>query len=201
LRPSFTTGSKNTKASRSRARLGTRQTDSSKARIEIRLKNEGEERSYLTSAVFTVRKLLRVAPCGIGAGIVVGGHYDVVLPRKASKDQTVELPINQQVAPDGVARFVFRVGRRFSNADTGRMFVYQLDVAVRHDGADDPTEVGRVLLLLPGSPAMDELNFDLPPTQRGCVQDTLDSFREAAQLEGIRSLQFERTLTAAKAAS
>jgi hypothetical protein len=172
--------------------IGSRQTDRSRARVEIRLRNTGERRTVITDAVVTIRKLIAVPPCGVGAGIEVSNTYDVVLPRHASDGDSVEFPINQQIAPDGVDRFVFTVGH---NRDAGEV-VYQLDLAVRHDNAKEPSEVGRVLIALPGAPTTDRLYLDTPPAERGCGQEVIDSLREAAQLEGVRSPQLERALTA-----
>lgn len=174
--------------------IGSRQTDRSRARVEVRLRNTGERRTVITDAVVTIRKLIAVPPCGVGGGIEVSNTYEVVLSRHAADGDSVEFPINQQIAPDGVDRFVFTVGHDYE--DAGLIFVYQLDLAVRHDNEKEPSEVGRVLIALPGAPTTDRLYLDSPPAQRGCGQDVIDSLREAAQLEGVRSPQLERALTA-----
>lgn len=180
---------------------GSRQTNRSKARIEIRLKNVGKERAYLTAAIFTVRRLIEVPPCGAGSGVIISSHYDVVLPRGAAEGESVEIPIDQQIDPDGVDRFVFSVGRNFATADLGRTFVYELNIAVAHDGRADPTDVGQVLVALPGSPRVFDLHLDVAPVERGCLQDALDAFGEAASLAGTPSPQLERILAAAQANS
>jgi hypothetical protein len=176
-----------------------RQSDRSKPRIELRLENTGEKRTYITAAVFTVRKVIAIGPCGAGAGVIVSAKYDVVLPERAAEGQQIEVPINQQIAPDGVDRFVFRVGRNAGSADAGVTHVYQLDIAVLHDGSDEPADAGQVLVAVPGSPRVEDLHLDLPPAQRGCLSDIVDGFAEAARLEGARSPRLDRVLTAAAA--
>jgi hypothetical protein len=181
--------------------LGTsHQTDESKARIEIRLKNNGDQRTYLTSAIFTVRKQIVITPCGLGAGVPISGSYEVVLPRRSAPGEKVEVPIDQQIGPDEADRFVFRVGPELSERDLGLTLVYQLDIAVRHDGSDEPAGVGQAVIALPGSPRDFILPSDIvgrPPT--GCAQDTLNKLREAAQLDGVRSPEFQSVLASAEA--
>lgn len=48
--------------------IGSRQTDRSRARVEVRLRNTGERRTVITDAVVTIRKLIAVPPCGLGGG-------------------------------------------------------------------------------------------------------------------------------------
>lgn len=175
-----------------------RQSDESKARIEIRLKNNGDRSATLTSAVFTIRKQIVVTPCGLGAGLAVSASYDVILPRRAEQGEAVEVPINQQIGPDEADRFVFRVGPEFSERDLGLTLIYQLDVAVEHDGSDEPAEVGQALVAFPGSPEPERIKYTLPqgldnpPPE--CAQDTLNKLREAAQLDGVRSPEFQSIL-------
>jgi len=177
-----------------------RPTDASKARIEVRLQNNGNRRSVLTSAILTVRKQVVVTPCGLGAGLAVSATYDVVLPRRPADGQTVEVPIDQQLGPDEADRFVFSVGAEFAGGvDLGLVLIYQLDVAIRHDGSEKPTDVGRVVVALPGSPPDFVLPRDISSPQPGCEQDSLNEFREAAQLDGVRSPQLQRILASAQA--
>jgi hypothetical protein len=172
--------------------VGSRQTDRSRARVEVRLRNTGERRTFITDAVVTIRKMIAVPPCGVGGGIEVSNTYDVVVPRHATDGDSVGFPINQQIAPDGVDRFVFTVGH---DRDAGEV-VYQLDLAVRHDNEKEPLEVGRVLIALPGAPTTYRSYLGSPAAQQGCGGGVIDSLREAAQLDGVRSPQLERALTA-----
>jgi hypothetical protein len=175
----------------------TRQTEASKARIEIRLKNVGERRSVVTSAIVTIRKLLAVPPCGIGAALVVSASYDIVLPQDLQEAQSHEVPINQELGRDEADRFELSIGREFSDEEVGLRFIYQLDVAVRHNGSDKPIEVARVLIELPGV-NMDQAQRWQPPS--GCDHDTLKTYREAAQLEGVHSPELEGVFAAARMA-
>lgn len=182
-----------------RGARASRQTDDSKPRVELRLKNEGERRAYITAATLTVHKLIQVPPCGAGGGVLLSGHYEVTLPREAGEGDTVEVPIDRQVPPDGVDRFEFRIGREYSpRHDEGRTFVYQLDVGLRHDGAKEPVNVGRILIAVPATPSVYALGLELPPASRGCTKPALEDFREAAELDGFRSPQLEHLIETAQ---
>ncbi|HXQ88339.1 MAG TPA: hypothetical protein VN733_01760 [Solirubrobacterales bacterium] len=174
------------------------QTSDSGTRVELRLKNEGERRAYITAATFTISRLIRVPPCGAGGGVMLSGHYAVVLPRDAAEGETIEAPIDRQILPDGVDRFEFRVGRDRDGMDVGLTYVYQLDVALRHDGASEPVDVGRILVALPGVPSIAATGLNRPPSeQQGCIEDTVKSLQEAAELDGTRSPALERLLAEA----
>jgi hypothetical protein len=179
--------------------LATRQTDKSKARVEIRLENAGARRTYITSAIFTVEKVIEVPSCRNGASIAVSAHYDVLLPGSAGGGEKLEVPVNQQIAPDGVDRFVFRVGQRSGGSELDTV-IYQLGISVSHDGASEPVEVGQVLLALPGSPTRQDLYLGSPSARHGCGPEALEAFQAAAQLDGVRSRQFGAVLTAARVA-
>ncbi|HWA53436.1 MAG TPA: hypothetical protein VG816_04615 [Solirubrobacterales bacterium] len=169
-----------------------RQTDRSKARVEIRLQNTGERRTYITGAVVTVRRVIPVPPCGVGAGIRLSAAYDILIPRDVRPSDTVEVPINQTIPADGVDRFVFRIGRRKAEMDLTD-FIYQLDLAVRHDNAVDPIDVGRVVVSLPGAPRADFFRTEDPS---GCQLPVFDAVGEAAELDGARSPQLQSVFAA-----
>lgn len=172
--------------------VATRQTDRSKARVEIRLQNTGERRTYITEAVVTVRKVIALPPCGVGAGLRLSSAYDILLPRDAGPGDTIEVPINQTIPGDGVDRFVFRIARKKSEMDLTES-IFQLDLAVEHDNASDPIDVGRVLVSLPGAPRADFFRSDDPS---GCQLPVFDAVNEAAELDGVRSPQLEDVFAA-----
>ncbi len=107
------------------ALTASRQTGDSKPRIEVRLQSTGNRRSVLTSALLTVRKEVVVEPCGLGAGLVLSGTYDIHLPNRAVEDQGVEVPIDQQLGPDEADRFAFNLGLEGPAKDFGLTLVYQ----------------------------------------------------------------------------
>lgn len=104
----------------------------------------------------------------------------------------MEFPINQQIAPDGVDRFAFTVGH---DRDGVRVFVYQLDLAVRHDNAKNPPRSDAFSSHCRAHRPWTVFTWTLH-RRRGCGQEVIDSLREAAQLEGVRSPQLDRALTA-----
>ena len=182
------------------ALTASRQTEDSKPRIEVRLQNTGNRRSVLTSAILTVRKEVVVTPCGLGAGLLLSTTYDVRLPNRAAEGQTVEIPIDQQLAPDEADRFAFNLGLEDPAKDFGLTLVYQLDVAVRHDNKDKPVDLGRVLVALPGSPPPEyTLPGDFVNPEEACAKDTLNKLRQVQQLDGVRSPELQSLLAAASA--
>jgi hypothetical protein len=185
------------------ALTASRQTDDSKPRIEVRLQNIGNRRSVLTSAILTVRREVVVAPCGLGAGLLVSATYDVLLPNRAAEGQAIEVPINQQLGPDEADRFTFNLGLEDPAKDFGLTLVYQLDIAVRHDNSDKPVDLGRVVVALPGTPRPDTLDYMLQGLsinpEEACVQDFFNKLGQVSQLDGVRSPELESLLAAARA--
>jgi hypothetical protein len=167
-----------------------RQSDQSKARIKLYLHNKGDRRSVITGAIFTLRKFVAVPPCGVGAGIMVSASYDVELPRDLAEGQTVEVPMKQQVGPDETDGVERRVGREFADEDMGLEYLYQLDIALRHDDLDKPLAVGTVLIELPGT-------ADDPTFMLSNYPEYVVAHGAAARLDGIRSPQLTNLLDAA----
>jgi hypothetical protein len=185
------------------ALTASRQTDDSKPRIEIRLQNIGNRRSVLTSAILTVRREVVVAPCGLGAGLLVSATYDVLLPNRAAEGHTVEVPIDQQLGPDEADRFAFNLGLEDPAKDFGLILVYQLDVAARHDNSDTPVDLGRVVVALPGTLPPDTLDYMRQQLstnpEEPCAQDYLNQVGQVSQLDGVRSPELESLLATARA--
>jgi len=169
-----------------------RQTDASKARVEIRLENNGDRQAVLTSAVFTIRKLIEVGLCGLGGELPVSAGYDVTLPGRVG--EWVEIPFNQQLKPDEADRFVFRVGEPDQLFREGTIGIYQVDVSVQHDGDKTPLSVGRVVLALPYvQPEMFQFTRAIPPAT-ACVPGSRARFQPVMQLGGVRSQQLQTAL-------
>lgn len=166
------------------------QTDSSKARIEIRLHNLGAQRSVLTAARFTVRRLAIIRPCGQGAPLAVSTRYDLRLPQR--EGATVTLPIDEQLGPDQADRFVFRViSKRYRQRHTADVLVYELGIAVLHDDSPKPLRVGEVVLAVPGAPTSNEpeANYFGVPGHADCVKHAPADQRIAATFSGVKSPQ------------
>jgi len=170
-----------------------RQSQASKAQVEIRLQNNGNRQAYFASGVITVRKEIVMPPCGQGSGgLMVSGTYDVpLLRRRDAQGQTIEFPINQVVDADDSSRFAFRIGPEFSDEDVGQTLFYQLDIAVQH--GNETTGVGRVLLGFPGISPLGILPVDIAHP-KGCDRETVAALRQVARLRGVRSPELQRVL-------
>jgi hypothetical protein len=166
--------------------------NASKPRVEIRVHNTGTRRAVLTSARFTVTDFVRIVPCGLGAGLVASARYDVVLPVKPRRGETVEVPINQQLGPDEADRFVFRLGVDDLEKILGLIDVYELHVTVAHDNEPEPVDVGRVVVVLPGAPEPFAIEFFPVPGATTCSRAPSKAARRALTFEGTRSPEVEQ---------
>jgi hypothetical protein len=167
--------------------VASRQTDASKPRIHVRLHNTGGRRSVLTSALFTVKRFVRIVPCGLGGGLTASARYDLVLPSSPRAGQVIEVPINQQLGADEADRFVFRVGSSKAADDIGLILVYELGIGVRHDGASQPLDVGTAVVALAGTPD-ESLQF-----RKGgvCAKAPSGAEARAALFQGAHSSELE----------
>lgn len=183
-----------------KGQVGSRQTDSSKPRIEIRLHNQGTSRAVLTSARFVVRRFSDFPVCGQGAGLFVSARYDAMLPDKAGA--VVEVPIDQQLGPDEADRFAFRLSaQHYDPTYLGHYLFYELDVSVRHDNAPKPLDVGRVAIAIPGAPPTDTARFFVVSGQSTCSTTPPREQLAVTSFKGARSAELDDFTAALRAAA
>ena len=183
------------------ALTASRQTEDSKPRIEVRLQNTGNRRSVLTSAILTVRKEVVVRPSSLGAGLLLSTTYDVRLPNRAAEGQTVEIPIDQQLAADEADRFAFNLGLE----DPGKDFGLSAGVPARccrsprqQRQAGRPRTSPRRPSRAPRRPEYTSPGDFVNP-EEACAKDTLNKLRQVQQLDGVRSPELQSLLAAASA--
>lgn len=168
-----------------------RQSEGSKARIEIRLKNNGDRQSVFTEGNITVRRQIVAPGCGIQRGtgpLRVSDTYDIreLLPQRRAQGRTIHFEVNHQVGPHDADRFVFTIGAEPGKQDVGEVRLYQLDMSVQRDGTNEPTRLGRVVLAFPG---VRPYLLPVPSAQKmlPCELEDLKALRKVAKLRGVRS--------------
>ena len=130
------------------------------SRLDIKLHNVGTRRLVLTRARVSVLAVVRLPLCYSQGGLGVTGHYDVTLPARTG---SVEVHLHQQLGPDEADRFRLAVGTSKNNLQIStpataasparlRSLVYRLRVAIFHDGAATPIDLGEALVSVPSAP-------------------------------------------------
>lgn len=172
-------------------------------KLEVKVHNTGTRRVVITHGQVEVRQLIVLPWCEApGAALRETGRYDVALPASPGSNGVVEVPVNQQVGPDEADRFAFSFGVvRTEPPESVRytVRVYQLDVALRHDGGGAPVKVGTFVLALPSVPGIHERAAIFPERgifPRRCAKSNRASARRALQLDGRRSEAFATGLGA-----
>lgn len=176
----------------------TRQAEPAKPRIELRLHNVGTQRSVLTSARFELKRHVRIAACGVGAGLLESASYDVMLPGEPARDEVVEVPINQQLGPDEADRFSFRLSTPEAyKDDLGTTVIYEIGISVLHDDAPEPLKAGEVVVAVPATPARSDADPQAPYSffAPGCVPAPPPETHVAASFSGVRSLELTEFLS------
>ena len=125
--------------------------------MEFTIHNTGSSRGIVEEATFTVEDHMTVLPC-VGGGIVeLSAEYDLLLPSNAERGDQFTVPVSQQVGPDEADRFA--VNARLDEASMGFEELYRLDVELVIDGRAEDVDVGPVIVVLPHSPADDQLSY------------------------------------------
>ena len=140
--------------------------------IELVVRNTGESVSVITEAALTVREVIRSSrpgtceeeasessrvqvPSGSAAShlgfVGVSGSYAVSIPPGDEDvvDGPLSVAVNQDIAPDAADRFSFQVEIEGDGESWSVPSVYLVDVAIHHDGGDEPLETGSVLVGIP----------------------------------------------------
>jgi len=157
--------------------------------IELVVRNTGESVSVITEAALTVRDVLHPAviagceppsdesgpePSGgsfaTNQGFVdVSGSYAVSIPAGDVIGGPLSVAVNQDIAPEDADRFAFAIGIEEDEASGSSPAVYLVDVAIDHDGGDEPLHAGSVL-------------FGVPVFDPECAELTEDELEELEQL-------------------
>lgn len=122
-------------------------------RIEALVHNAGTARSVVTRAELRVERVESLEQCASQGDLPLSNAYDVRLPVEAGDVASVAL--HQQLAPDEADRFALDLASEQPNGPDGapRIWLYQLNVALFHDGRPTPLDLGEVVVTVPDVPA------------------------------------------------
>jgi len=127
--------------------------------LELMVHNAGLDSSVVSRARLEVLAVHRLPLCYTQGDLPLSEGYDVQLPGDAAQGDVVEAPLHQQIQPGGNDRFRIDFGVDDKGGEEGRPFpgvhLFELGVALVHDGLTDPLPMGNVLLSIPELPRGD----------------------------------------------
>lgn len=149
--------------------------------LEILIHNTGGTLAVLDAAVVRIERVFRVDRCASQNDIPLSDTYGLVLPHKASSTVR-ELPIHDQVPPDGVDRFAVSLSTPLSVRSPSTYFLFRLHVELKNDGPETPLPVGTALISLPVVP--DQGEYYWTPTTVELLSSFFTEGRSVAELWG-----------------
>jgi hypothetical protein len=185
--------------------------------LELLVHNDGRGRSVVSRARIEVLRVYPMPLCFTQGELPVSGRYGVRLPEDSQPGDVVEVPIHQQVPPDGADRFVFDLG--VAPADPGSdtlegLYLFEVEVSLVHDDGSSPLPMGKALvsleelpftteyLLRKGQFSRLEREYGSPPPQTWmpplpCWQANGRTLLLAASSEATRSRQLQTIMDVA----
>jgi hypothetical protein len=136
--------------------------ESGPPRVEVVLHNAGTGRSIVTRATFHILHVVELTQCFTQGGFPLSGNYDVVLPRDPKAGQTVTVPVHEQLTGDEADRFTLSLAEE-SETQSGQsleggplhVYVFQLEVSLKHDGSAKFDKLGKILVAVPTIPELE----------------------------------------------
>jgi hypothetical protein len=124
--------------------------------VEMLVHNAGLDSSVVSRARIEVLAVHRLPLCYTQGDLPLSEGYDVQLSGDAAQGDVVEAPLHQQIGSLGNDRFRINLGVDDAGGEEGRPFpgvyLFELNVAIAHDGLDEPLSMGTVLLSIPEVP-------------------------------------------------
>ncbi|HEX2266247.1 MAG TPA: hypothetical protein VHH14_08185 [Solirubrobacterales bacterium] len=124
--------------------------------MELMVHNAGLDSSVVSRVRIEVLAVHRLPLCFTQGDLPLSEGYDVQLPGDAAQGDVVEVPLHQQIGPLKNDRFRINLGVDDTGGEEGRPFpgihLFELNIALIHDGLVDPLPMGTVLLSIPQVP-------------------------------------------------
>jgi hypothetical protein len=156
--------------------------------VDVTVRNTGDLVSVIKRASFRIQAFGFLRICGAGGGLEPSENYNVTLPPRPKIGDEVAAKVSQQIAPNAVDRFTFRLNVPFRAMQLGT-YLYQLDVKLFRDTEPRPLDAGKVLVSIPYTP--NRVGYFPPPDGRSgfpeCERPNLATFKRVVALEGVRS--------------
>ena len=124
--------------------------------VELMVHNAGGDSSVVSRARIEVLAVHRLPLCYTQGDLPLSEGYDLQLPGDAAQGDVVEAPLHQQLDPLKNDRFRINLGVDDAGGEEGRPFpgvhLFEVNIAVDHDGLEEPLSMGTVLLSIPEVP-------------------------------------------------
>ena len=140
-----------------------------KPALELLVRNGGRGTAVISRAEIEVLRVYSLPLCFTQGALPVSESYGVRLPPDAKPGETIEAPLHQQVGTSEADRFKIRLsvdldrvreygvaagelGAEEGDGQLPGFYIFEIAVALVHDGGGAPLEMGTALVSLPGLP-------------------------------------------------
>lgn len=124
--------------------------------VELMVHNAGLDSSVVSRARIEILAVHRLPLCYTQGDLPLSEGYDVQLPGDAAQEDVVEAPLHQQIGSLSNDRFRINLGVDGAGGEEGRPFpgihLFELSIALAHDGLEAPLPMGSVLVSIPEVP-------------------------------------------------
>jgi hypothetical protein len=130
--------------------------------LELLVRNSGGGRSVISRARLKIRRVYAFHLCFAQGNLSLSERYGVELSTRAKAGEIVEVPLHQQVGPDQADRFRINLEARPKEISglVWTLYLFEIAVALNHDGQKAPLRMGTVQISLPTVPLSEYLLGD-----------------------------------------
>lgn len=122
--------------------------------LDLMVRNAGTGSAAVSRALIEIRRVEPLPLCFTQGDLPSSERYGAELPVDANPGTVIEAPLHQQIAPGGVDRF--QIGLSAVGGEPGEepgVHIFEVSVALQHDGSSQPLEMGSALASLPSPPS------------------------------------------------
>ena len=131
-----------------------------RAYLEVTLHNQGGRLIVIDGAEVKVRRVYKLRRCAAQDDLPLSNVYGLTLPVSARKGETFEAPLHQQIGPDEADRFRIELSTKPPPEDLASVYLFEIQVRLKNDGAEPDLPLGTAVLALPKIPSAGEYFWD-----------------------------------------
>jgi hypothetical protein len=122
--------------------------------LELLVRNGGSGRSVISRAQLEIRRVYSLPLCYAQGDLSLSGRYGVELSPASEPGEIIEVPVHQQLGGNGADRFRIDLETRprVEGGLVQTLYLFEVAVALVHDGKKDPLRMGTALISLPAVP-------------------------------------------------
>jgi hypothetical protein len=188
----------------------------SRQAVDLMVRNAGFASAAVSEALIEIREVKHLPLCYTQGDLPVSERYGTELPVNADSGEVTEVPLHQQIAAGGVDRFRIELSPQGEvPGEHPGMDIFEISVALRHDGIAEPLEMGTALISLPSPPfatlyyltegELAELNsvYNVSDPRQGwadvmpCWQENGRAMLELRESPAARSAELDEVLSTA----